>query len=457
MQDYTENNNINNNSENNEIPRWNPSPDDYNTPPKPPKDEKPKKKWLIPLILVVAVMVAAIIVGVIIGMNNTKKTVKEEAQKQAEIEKEISAKEIAKSETPNLNNSSKQSGYVLTDVSSVVENVIPSVVSITSRTLVDQYQDFYSFFFGGYRNNRRSDDSEKQEVESGIGSGTIIQANDKELLILTSYHVVEGCSSLYVTFTDDESVEGSVKAASQDTDIAIVSVPMEDIPQATLDSIKVATLSTDSVKVGEGVIVIGNALGYGISVTTGIVSATERVITVDGKSIIVTQTDAAINAGNSGGCMINAKGEIVGISEAKIIIDNVEGMCYAIPIDINSGLIQELLEAESEEGPAMKDKEGAYLGIQGRDVTSSNAQKYDMPEGVYIAGVIKGYGAEAAGLQEGDIITAVDKVSTKTMSALQLQLSKYNPGDVVTLTFMREGEEGYEKMTAEVTLSAMIS
>ena len=227
----------------------------------------------------------------------------------------------------------------LTDVSDVVAAVMPAVVSITSRTLINTGGFGWGFYIG-------EDQGTTEEVESGIGSGTIVGANDSELLILTSYHVVEGCSSLYVTFVDDASVEGTVKNADEDTDIAIVAVAIDDIETATLESIAVATLSTAEVETGEGVIVIGNALGYGQSVVTGIISATSREITLDDNTTItVLQTDAAINSGNSGGCVLNAVGEVIGISEAKIQDTAVEGMCYAIPIAENYDLIISLMGA----------------------------------------------------------------------------------------------------------------
>ena len=238
--------------------------------------------------------------------------------------------------------STDEEKYVLTDVSDIVSEAMPSVVSITSRALVSNggFSDFFAGMFGGTKS------SSTEEVDSGIGSGTIIGRNDSELLILTSYHVVEDCSSLYVTFNDNNSVDGYIKAAATDHDIAVVAVPLEDISEDTLSAISIAKLCTDDVEVGDGVIVIGDALGYGQSVVTGIISATNREITVEDTTITVLQTDAAINSGNSGGCMLNSKGEIIGISEAKITVTSVEGMCYAIPIKENYDLIQKLMTGE---------------------------------------------------------------------------------------------------------------
>ena len=383
------------------------------------------------------------------------KIITEEAESVEEKAKESIVQEAATTTTT----AKPASGIILTDVSGVVEEVMPAVVSITSRSMVGSVNDYFSFFFG--RNSGWGDqfygNGEGQEVDSGIGSGTIIAQNESELLILTSYHVVEGSSSLYVTFIDDASVDGYVKGVSEGTDIAIVAVPLSEIPDSTLASIKTAKLSVESANVGEGVIVIGNALGYGMSVTTGVVSAMNRTITVDGKTLTVLQTDAAINNGNSGGCMLNSKGEIIGICEAKITSSAVEGMCYAIPIDINSALIQELLEGETAEPGAVNEVQGAYLGIRGRDISAANSQKYGIPEGIYVSATVPGGGAEAAGIYEGDVIIEIDNVSTTTMAQLQAQLAKYNPGDYATLSIMRESGYGYELIAVDVMLTDMIS
>lgn len=445
-----------------EIPRWNPSPDDYNTPPKAPKNQTPKKRWLIPLVIVAVVMVISVVVGVVIGLQRMRKDA--QAQQSKIVAEEIAnveekTVESVVPETTTTTTARPASGIILTDVSGVVEDVMPAVVSITSRSMVSAVDDYFSFFFG--RNsgwgNQFFGNGEGEEVDSGIGSGTIISQNDTELLILTSYHVVEGSSSLYVTFADEASVDGYVKGVSEATDIAIVAVPLSEIPESTLAAIRTAKLSVESANVGEGVIVIGNALGYGMSVTTGVVSAVNRTITVDGKTLTVLQTDAAINNGNSGGCMLNSKGEVIGICEAKITSSAVEGMCYAIPIDINSALIQELLEGETVEPGVTNEVQGAYLGIRGRDISAANSQKYGIPEGIYVSATVPGGGAEAAGIMEGDVIIGIDNVSTTTMAQLQAQLVKYNPGDYATLSIMRESGYGYELIAIDVMLTDMLS
>lgn len=422
----------------------------------PPKKKK-RKLWLIPLIVVLALMVAFICVGVWYGFKYV-----DEYIASADSDTEDSSETDENTELNIVDSSdSSSSGIVLTDVSEIVEEVMPAVVSITSRTYVNNYSSFWGYSFGG------SSDDTSEEVESGIGSGTIVGTNDTELLILTSYHVVEDSSSLYVTFCDDESVEGYIKSVSEDYDIAVVAVLLEDILDSTLESITIATICTEQASVGEGVVVIGDALGYGQSVTTGIVSAVDREITVENRTISVIQTDAAINSGNSGGCLLNSSGQIIGISEAKISSDSVEGMCYAISVNVYADLIEELLTTTTETETDSSDEEEtttsntastqtAYLGIQGVDVDSSTASSYNMVEGVYVAAVVSGGGAEAAGVQEGDIIVGLDGTSLTTMSELQSLLANYSAGDTVTLTVMRSSGSGYSSLSLQVTLTSQI-
>ena len=253
-----------------------------------------------------------------------------------------------------------------------------------------------------------------------------------------------------------------LKGADDATDIAILSVPLDEIDDKTMSEIRTAKLSTQPVSMGEGTIVIGNAMGYGMSVTTGIISAVDRELNINGKALNVIQTDAAINSGNSGGCMLNSRGEVIGISEAKIVVSGVEGMCYAIPISSNAELIQNLLEQETvfkddDESSTTQQATGAYLGIRGRDITADLAENYDMPEGVYIISVVSGGGAEAAGLVDGDIITALDGQDTTTMSKLQFELAKHNEGDVVTVTVMRSDGSKFVQADIEVTLTGQLS
>ena len=313
---------------------------------------------------------------------------------------------------------------VTSDVSDIVENTLPSIVSITNMS-VQEVQNF----FGG---------TSQQESESA-GSGIIISQNDSELLVVTNNHVVEGSDTLTVTFNDGNSVEAQIKGTDSARDLAVVAVPLDKISDDTMNAIKVATLGdSDSLKVGEPAIAIGNALGYGQSVTTGIVSATGR--TIDGFDGEYIQTDAAINPGNSGGALLNANGEVIGINSAKINSSAVEGMGFAIPISDASDVIQNLMNKETRS--KVSDEERGYLGIKGYDVSEEGAQMYNMPTGVYVKEVMSGGGAEKAGLTKGSIITGFEGSSISSMSSLQEQLQYYKAGEEVTLTVQIPDKNG---------------
>ena len=324
---------------------------------------------------------------------------------------------------------------VTSDVSDIVENTLPSIVSITNMS-VQEVQNF----FGG---------TSQQESESA-GSGIIISQNDSELLVVTNNHVVEGSDTLTVTFNDGNSVEAQIKGTDSARDLAVVAVPLDKISDDTMNAIKVATLGdSDSLKVGEPAIAIGNALGYGQSVTTGIVSATGR--TIDGFDGEYIQTDAAINPGNSGGALLNANGEVIGINSAKINSSAVEGMGFAIPISDASDVIQNLMNKETRS--KVSDEERGYLGIKGYDVSEEGAQMYNMPTGVYVKEVMSGGGAEKAGLTKGSIITGFEGSSISGMSSLQEQLQYYKAGEEVTLTVQIPDKNGeYTEKEIKVTL-----
>ena len=312
---------------------------------------------------------------------------------------------------------------------------MPSVVSITNMS-VQQVQNF----FGGVQ---------EQKSES-VGSGIIIGQNDTELLIVTNNHVVEGNDTLTVSFIDEESVEANVKGTNAAKDLAVVAVKLSDIKDSTMDAIAVATLGDSTqIQVGEPAIAIGNALGYGQSVTTGIISATNRELNgFDGKLI---QTDAAINPGNSGGALLNAKGEVIGINSAKVATDTVEGMGYAIPISDASDIITNLMNQKTKTKVA--ENERGYIGIQGVDVTADSAEMYNMPTGAYVSEVISGGAAQKAGISKGAVITGLDGTEINSMSTLQEQLQYYKAGEKVTLTVQTPGKNGeYEKNDVEVTL-----
>lgn len=340
---------------------------------------------------------------------------------------------------------STSSSVVTSDVSGIVENVMPSIVSITSMSV----EEVQSFFGGTY-----------QQQTEGAGTGIIIGQNDSELLIVTNNHVVEGSNTLTVTFNDESSVEANIKGTNSDYDVAVIAVPLEDISDDTMEAISVATLGDSTeLKVGEPAIAIGNALGYGQSVTTGVISALDRsVSTTDSQtgqtvesSVKLIQTDAAINPGNSGGALVNANGEVVGINSSKLVGDSVEGVGYAIPISDVSDLIEQLMNQETREKVAEADQ-GA-LGIRGINVSDAFSEQLELPQGVYVSEVTSGGGAEAAGMSRGCIITAINGTSISSMEGLQEQLQYYAKGETVTLTIQVPQTTGdYQEQTLDVTL-----
>lgn len=340
---------------------------------------------------------------------------------------------------------STSSSVVTSDVSGIVENVMPSIVSITSMSV----EEVQSFFGGTY-----------QQKTEGAGTGIIIGQNDSELLIVTNNHVVEGSDTLTVTFDDESSVEANIKGTNSDYDVAVIAVPLENISDDTMDAISVATLGDSTeLKVGEPAIAIGNALGYGQSVTTGVISALNRsVSTTDSQtgeavesSVKLIQTDAAINPGNSGGALVNANGEVIGINSSKLVGDSVEGVGYAIPISDVSDLIEQLMNRETRE--KVDEADQGALGIRGISVSDAFSEQLELPQGVYVSEVTSGGGADAAGMSRGCIITAIDGTSVSSMEALQEQLQYYAKGETVTLTIQVPQPTGdYEEKTLDVTL-----
>lgn len=341
----------------------------------------------------------------------------------------------------------KTSSVVTSDVSSVVENVMPSIVSITNMS-VQEVQNY----FGG---------TSKQESESA-GTGIIISQNDSELLVVTNNHVVAGSDTLTVTFADGNSVEANIKGTDSEYDVAVVAVPLDSISEDTKKAISVATLGDSTeLKVGEPAIAIGNALGYGQSVTTGVISALNRSVSETDQttgettesSVKLIQTDAAINPGNSGGALVNASGEVIGINSSKLVGDSVEGVGYAIPISDVSDLIENLMNQETKTKVAEADQ-GA-IGIKGMSVSTEYSQQLNMPEGVYVLEVTKGGGAEKAGMTRGCIITGNNGTTVSSMDDLQEQLQYYAKGDEVELTIQVPQSNGeYQEQSVNVTLGA---
>ncbi len=330
------------------------------------------------------------------------------------------------------------SGVVIEDVSPIVDAVMPSVVAITNTTLYKS-----STWFG---------QSQTYEVPSS-GSGIIIGQNDAELLIVTNNHVIEDSTSLAVSFIDESVVEAAIKGTDSESDLAVIAVPLEKISADTKEQIKAATLGdSDSLKMGQGVIAIGNALGHGQSVTVGHVSALDREITVDGITKKVIQTDAAINPGNSGGALLNSKGEVIGINEAKYADASVEGVGYAIPISNAKDIIEEL-KLRTTKIEISKEEQG-YLGIQVQNVDSMMAQLYGMPQGVYVYKITEDSAAAASDLREKDIITKFDGETVRTNADLTGLLAYYKAGTKVTLTVQSMENGSYVERQVEVTLKS---
>lgn len=332
----------------------------------------------------------------------------------------------AKSETSSSGSSSSSS-----NVASVVNEVMPSVVSITSTIQSSNYYGFGT-----------------QESE-GAGSGFIVAKTKDNLMIATNNHVVSDATSLTVGFVDDTTAKATVVGTDSSADLAVISVKIKDIKDATASKIKVATLgSSDDLKVGEEVVAIGNALGYGQSVTTGVVSAKNREVSLTDGTMNLLQTDAAINPGNSGGVLINMDGQVVGINNAKLEDTSVEGMGYAIPITTAKTILTDLMNASS-----VSTKDAAFLGVVGRDINESYSSALGIPSGIYVSQVVSGSPAEKAGISAGDVITKFEGNNVSTMSGLKEKLALKKANTKVKITFKRANQSGtYEEKTVTVTL-----
>ena len=342
------------------------------------------------------------------------------------------------------------------DVSEIVSEALPSIVSITTKS-VQEVQNY----FGMYGMYGYAPQQQEQEVE-GSGSGIIVGKNDDELLIATNYHVVEGADTLSVAFTDGNAVEASVKGFDEERDLAVVSVSLDDVKDDTMDAISIAKIgSSDDLKVGEQVIAIGNALGYGQSVTTGIVSAKNRRMDSDNNTVTdgsddssdgvnLIQTDAAINPGNSGGALLNMEGEVVGINSAKLASTEVEGMGYAIAISDVTDILQNLMNETSRD--KLDDSEHGVLGIEGSSVSSEAVQMYGIPAGVFVKKVTEGGAADKAGLKANSVITEFNGKAVSSIDQLIEYLSYYEPDEEVELTVQVPHGTSYKEETVKETL-----
>ena len=355
------------------------------------------------------------------------------------------ASEVVESDTSSDTASGTQTTTTTTDMTGAVSQIAKecksSVVAITT-TSVEEVQSFFG--------------TQSYQTQ-GAGSGIIVAENDDELLIATNNHVVSGAQTLSVCFNDDKDqvYEGAIKGTDPDNDLAVVAVKLSDLSDTTKSSIKIATMGdSDNLEVGEQIVAIGNALGYGQSVTTGIVSALNREVTIDNTTSSLIQVDAAINPGNSGGALFNMKGELVGINSAKYASEEVEGMGYAIPITKAKDILDDLMTRQTRT-KVDEDKRG-YLGISCLDVSSDASQMYNLPSGVYVKEVGKGGAAEAAGIKAGDIITKFDGLSVSNKETLVSTLENYAAGETVEVVVERASEDGYKEITLQVTLAKQV-
>ena len=394
---------------------------------------------------VVGISAAALLFGTVaggtmFGVNNLATNqiqTEEETVAHSKKASEVSTVELKEASTAVT--TANSSSPTVADVSPIVESAMPSVVAIKGTTSVEAYS-----WFG-----------EDQSYDAASsGSGIIIGKNDTELLIVTNNHVVEDTKDLSVVFIDNEEVKAAIKGRDSDNDIAIIAVKLADIKPETIEKIAVAQMGdSDELKVGQGVVAIGNALGYGQSVTVGYVSALDREVTTKDSSIKnLLQTDAAINPGNSGGALLNMSGEVIGINTAKYASTEVEGMGYAIPISKVKDIIADLSSKETRSDKVDEAKQG-YLGIQGKNIGEEVAEAYDMPRGVYVYKIVENSSAANSDLREKDIITKIDAQSVKSMEDLKDILSYYQSGEKIKLTVQRLNDSTYEEKEIEITLS----
>lgn len=406
--------------------------------------EKPKKEGSFTgkkiLITVALAVVFGVVASVCFNAVNyaSKRILGTNKEENVQLQKTTDQTAVATAAPKEEENGSAAQG--VSDVSSITEQSMPAVVAITSTTKGTDYYDL----FGQYYQGRESTSS---------GSGFIVGQNEKELLIATNNHVIDGAKTISVQFIDGEIYEATEKGSDSGNDLAVIAVKVSDVKKSTMEKIKIADMGdSDKAKVGEMVIAIGNALGYGQSVTVGYISAKDREITetssngTSGNKIKAIQTDAAINPGNSGGALLNMQGQVIGINSAKIADSSVEGVGYAIPISVATPIIDELMNRE-----VLSDDEKGYLGISGRTVTQE-ALAYNVPYGVYISEVAKGGAAEKAGIKPNDVITAINKMEVTTIESLQEKVNSYRKGTKIEVTVQRSNNGSYEEKKITVTL-----
>lgn len=419
------------------------------------KPAKKKGGWMA---FIAKTVCAALIFGVVASAAFQatnyagKKVVGEDVAAGGAIEETIdTATQLPQADTEQVPTDGYEN-YQGSSVASIVQNCMPSLVAITNVS-VAEVTNYWSIWGGSY-----------QQEQTSTGTGIIIGMNDTELVIVTNNHVIANAKTLTVVFSVDEgkeevkAVEARVKGADGSKDLGVIAVKLEDIPEETLSGVKVASMGDSSeLQVGDQVVAIGNAMGYGQSVTTGIVSALGRSITMqneDGSTLTnsLIQTDAAINPGNSGGALLNMRGEVIGINEAKYAKSGVEGMGYAIPISDVESIISDLslrvIRDKVEAG------QSGYLGVTCQDVTEDVSNQFDMPKGIYISDVTPGSGADLAGIRKGDIIIKFDRMNTTTQAELRERLSYYSAGETVEIVVQSPNGAEYVEKVLQVTLGA---
>ena len=397
-------------------------------------EKKPNKKEKFKSVYIIVTMFAVVIVvALVIALKNTGILNFESISTPKQKHK------LNYTETTQI-----KEGIFITDVSEVVEQVMPSIVAITSKTLVNSGSFGPSWFY----NNG------KEQYQEGAGSGIIVSQTEDELLILTNHHVIDGAEELSVQFVNEKSYDAKIKGSSEKKDVAIISVKTRDIDNETMEQIKIATIGdSNKLKVGNGIIAIGNALGYGQSVTTGVVSALNRTVTTDVSTTKMIQIDAAINGGNSGGALINAVGEVVGINSVKYSSSgsatsaSVEGMGFAIPITDVKELIEGLMNGEEI------DDSDVVLGIEGYIITEAQSKAYNMPQGFYISKVTEGKGAEKAGIEMGNIVTEIEGKKVESIETIKNILLDKKSGDKIKVKVSYIAKNKYNEKEVEVTLT----
>jgi serine protease Do len=413
-------------------------PSDNNMRQKKAKDKKPKNRKSGFGKKAAGVVAAAVVFGLVAGVvfQGVRYGSDKLLDKDSQTTTEQSAEGSTENNAPQLKQASSDTTSTVYDVSTVAKKVMPSIVSITGT-----YVTTYDYWFNSY-----------QQESTGAGSGIIIGKDDQYLYLATNYHVVQNAKSLSVTFVDDKSADAVVKGYVENNDIAVVTVKLSDISDDTLNEIKeIQVGSSDDLAVGDPCVAIGNALGYGQSVTVGYISALNREISASDETVKVLQTDAAINPGNSGGALVNMQGELIGINAAKYSDTSVEGMGYALPISDVQDIINDLIAGKNVSNDGTTSGQ-AYLGISAQTITSQYAQLLNMPEGVYISSVEQGSAAEECGLQSGDIICSLDGEDIADMETFHDKIVACNPGDKVTIVYYRNNNGNYEKQTATATL-----